>query len=65
MKIDKVKRLYEWAREPLNTQEQEVAMRNFNLFFKQHDMRRNTNINKVFPELHEFIDNCEALNARH
>jgi len=63
--VDKVKRLYEWAREPLNTQEQEVAMRNFNLFFKQHDMRRNTNINKVFPELHEFIDNCEALNARH
>ena len=59
--VDKVRRLLEWAQEPLNTHEQESAMRNFNLFFKQHDKRRNTDINKVFPELKEFINECETI----
>lgn len=62
--IDKVKRLYEWAREPLNTHEELTAMKNFDLFFKQHDMRRNTDIRKTFPELTQFIEECRLLNEQ-
>ena len=63
--VDKVRRLHKWASEPLNTDEEAKAKKNFNLFFNQHDQRRNTNIRKTFPELTTFIDNCEALNAKH
>lgn len=61
--VDKVRRLYEWAREPLNIEEELQAKKNFNLFFKQHDERRNTNIRKTFPELTSFINECENYNA--
>jgi len=60
--IDKVKRLYEWAKQPLNTHEEERAKKNFNLFFNQHDSRRNTNIRKTFPTLVDFIEECRLLN---
>ena len=62
---DKVRRLYEWAMEPLNTEEEVKAKKNFTLFFTQHDERRNTDINKVFPELKQFINHCEDINAKH
>jgi len=57
--VDKVKRLLAWASEPLNTSEELKAKKNFNLFFTEHDKRRNTNINLVFPELKEFIEECK------
>lgn len=57
--VDKVRRLYEWASVPLNTDEAVKAKKNFNLFFTQHDKRRNTDINKVFPELKQFIEECK------
>jgi hypothetical protein len=63
--VDKVRRLYEWAMEPLNTEEEVKAKKNFTLFFTQHDERRNTDINKVFPELKQFINHCEDINAKH
>lgn len=62
--IDKVKRLYEWASTPLNIEEETIAKQNFDLFFKQHDNRRNTNLKDTFPELHTFIKHCEDLNAK-
>lgn len=62
--VDKVRRLYEWASVPLNTAEQESAMKNFDLFFKQHDIRRGTNIRSTFPEMNDFITKCEELNAK-
>ena len=61
--VDKVRRLLDWAKEPLNTDEQELAMKNFDLFFTQHDERRGTDINKVFPEMSEFIKQCKTLNT--
>lgn len=61
--VDKVRRLLEWAQEPLNTDEQEQAMKNFDMFFTQHDKRRNTNINKTFPQLRNFIQQCKTLNT--
>ena len=62
--VDKVRRLYEWAKEPLNTDEEQSAKRNFDLFFKQHDIRRDTNIRKTFPELINFIEECRLLNEQ-
>lgn len=62
--VDKVRRLYEWAMTPLNTNEALTAMKNFDLFFKQHDNRRNTDIQKTFPELENFINECGKLNEQ-
>ena len=62
--VDKVKRLYEWAKEPLNIQEEITEKKNFDLFFKQHDVRRGTDIQKTFPEIANFIKECEDYNAR-
>ena len=62
--VDKVRRLYEWASEPLNTDDALRAKRNFDLFFKQHDLRRNTNIRQTFPELKNFIEECRLLNEQ-
>jgi len=60
--VDKVKRLYSWANTKLNTQDDILAKKNFDLFFAQHDNRRNTNINDCFPELTNFIQECRILN---
>ena len=62
--VDKVRRLYEWAQVPLNTNEQEIAMKDFYKFFTEHDIRRGTNIRTTFPELNNFITKCEELNAK-
>jgi len=62
--IDKVRRLYEWASEPLNTVDDTNARKNFDLFFKQHDVRRNTDIRKTFPQLVTFIEQCRILNEQ-
>lgn len=62
--IDKVRRLYEWASEPLNTADDTNARKNFDLFFKQHDLRRNTDIRKTFPQLETFIEQCRILNEQ-
>jgi len=61
--VDKVRRLYQWALEPLNKEEEILAKKNFSLFFKQHDERRKTCIRTTFPELVSFIDNCEEYNV--
>jgi len=58
--IDKVKRLYDWASEPLDTEDDIMAKKNFKLFFDQHDKRRNTSLLDTFPELKDFYKNCES-----
>jgi len=60
--IDKVKRLYDWAKEPLNAHEDFLARKNFTIFFNEHDRRRNTNLLKSFPTLNDFHKECEELN---
>ena len=59
--VDKVKRLYDWASQPLNTDEEIMAKKNFYHYFKEHDKRRNTNIHEVFPTLKNFIQECREL----
>jgi len=59
--IDKVKRLYDWAVEPMSEEEERLHKKNFYKYFQQYDQRRNLNIRETFPELIDFIDNCGKL----
>ena len=60
--VDKVRRLYEWASTPLNTQEELLFKKTFDSFFKQHDERRGTDIAKTFPQMTSFLNECRTLN---
>jgi len=57
--IDKVRRLYEWAIEPMSAEEELTAKKNFHLYFTEHDRRRNFDIKESFPQLSSFIEECE------
>jgi hypothetical protein len=59
--IDKLQRLYDWAAEPMQPEEEILHKKNFIAHFRQHDERRNTNLKTMFPELLPFIEECEAL----
>ena len=59
--IDKVKRLYDWAVEPMPIGEEVLYKKNFYKYFQQYDQRRNLNIRETFPELIDFIENCGNL----
>lgn len=59
--IDKVKRLYDWAVVPLPKEEEIMAKKNFYKYFMEQDVRRGTNIRETFPEMIEFINECEDL----
>jgi len=59
--IDKVRRLYEWAIQPMSIEEEHLHKKNFYQYFQQYDMRRNLNIRETFPEIINFINNCEQL----
>jgi organic radical activating enzyme len=59
--IDKVKRLYEWAKEPLPTNQEIIAMKNFAIFFDEHDKRRGTDILATFPTITSFYKKCKEL----
>lgn len=56
--ISKVQRLIDWIKSN-DGFDKEKAMKNFYLFFTEHDKRRNTNFQETFPELKEFWQNCE------
>lgn len=59
--IDKVRRLYDWAVEPLSPEEERLHKRNFIMHFREHDKRRGTNLKEMFPEMIDFIQDCEGL----
>lgn len=59
--IDKVKRLYDWAVEPMPKEEEILHKKNFIMHFREHDKRRKTNLKETFPEMIEFIEECEGL----
>jgi len=59
--IDKVRRLYEWAREPMDERNTLLAKKNFAVYFKQKDERQGTNLKETFPEFETFIEECERL----
>jgi hypothetical protein len=60
--ISKVQRLIDWVK--ADTQyNQEENMKNFYLYFKEHDKRNNTDFVKVFPQLEDFWNQCKDLNG--
>jgi hypothetical protein len=59
--IDKVKRLYDWALINMHPNEELNAKKNFYLYFKEHDRRRDTHLDSTFPELNRFIKECREL----
>lgn len=56
IEIQKVKRTYDWMK---SVKQDEILLQNqynFGKFFSEHDKRRGTNFNKIFPELEEFYE---------
>jgi hypothetical protein len=60
--ISKVQRLIDWIKSDTKFNK-EKAMKNFYLFWSEHDRRRGTSILNTFPELEEFWYKCKLLNG--
>jgi len=56
--ISKVQRLIDWVKKD-DKYDRKTAMKNFYLFFSQHDERRGTSFLNTFPELTNFWIECE------
>jgi hypothetical protein len=56
--ISKVQRLIDWVKSDSKF-DRATAMKNFYLFFSQHDERRGTSFLNTFPELTDFWNECE------
>jgi organic radical activating enzyme len=57
----KIKRLLDWMKEPVDFAYKKQLQRDFYLFFKEHDRRRETSFVKNFPEMVSFWMECEKL----
>lgn len=60
--VSKVQRLIDWIQSD-TFYNKDLAMKNFYLYFKETDKRRNTNFLNTFPELEKFWRKCEELNG--
>jgi hypothetical protein len=56
--ISKIQRLIDWIKADDNYN-RSLGMKNFYMFVKEHDSRRNTDFHKTFPELENFWKQCE------
>ena len=59
--INKMRRLIDMSKIPINKERQKLDRINFYKFFSEHDRRRNTNFLETFPELRGFWRRCGAL----
>jgi organic radical activating enzyme len=62
IEIQKIKRIYDWMKAPVDEKRLKTQRRNFGHYFRAHDERRGTDFCKVFPEFEEFYNEC--LNIR-
>lgn len=61
--ISKVQRLIDWIKTPPDF-DIDLQMKNFYLYFSEHDRRRTTNFIEIFPEFEDFYNRCkDKLNA--
>lgn len=58
--ISKVQRLIDWVKND-GKFDRDTAMKNFYLFFSQHDERRGTDFLNTFPELEQLWNECEKI----
>lgn len=59
--IDKVQRLIDWIKGSIF--DNETALKNFYLYFKEHDKRRGTDFCQIFPELNMLWEKSKKLNG--
>lgn len=59
--ISKVQRLIDWVKSDIDF-DRNKSMKNFYLFWSEHDRRRGTDFLNTFPELEIFYKECEKLN---
>lgn len=57
--INKVERLIDWVKTE-NNFDRSLAMKNFYMYFTEHDKRRETNFLETFPELTEQWNRCKT-----
>jgi organic radical activating enzyme len=61
--IARLQRVLDWMKQGISDAEQLKKERaNFYRFFSEHDLRRNTNFEKTFPELQDFWKLCQQVN---
>ncbi len=60
--ISKVQRLIDWIRSDTGF-DKTKAMKNFYLFWSEHDIRRGTSFLNTFPELENFYKQCRQING--
>lgn len=60
--ISKIQRLVDWINAPAQYN-RDLAMKNFYLYFTEHDKRRETSFTQVFPELENFWKDCKDKNG--
>ena len=56
--VSKIQRLIDWIKSETGFN-RALAMKNFYLFFSQHDKRRGTDFVNTFPELENFWKECK------
>tara|TARA_Y100000389_G_scaffold197347_1_gene231786 strand:- start:1015 stop:2448 length:1434 start_codon:yes stop_codon:yes gene_type:complete len=61
VEIQKVKRTYDWMLTDRNEEELLKQRRDFGVFFKEHDRRRETDFKKVYPELADFYEYTQTI----
>jgi hypothetical protein len=61
--IDQVERLCEYMFEPLDTEHLKVQHKDFGIFYKEYDKRRDVTFTDVFPELVDFYNFCLTQNG--
>ena len=61
--ISKVQRLIDWIKSDTKF-DKELAMKNFHLFFTEYDKRNNRRLLDYFPELQDFVIDCQLLQAK-
>jgi len=61
MEIEKMKRLLDWMRSPTPEADKKRWQKDFYLYFKEHDRRRDTNFLETFPEMKNFWEYCATL----
>ena len=59
--VAKMQRILDWMKQPLEDKSMIMAQKDFYLFFKEKDRRRNTDLVKTFPEMKTFYESCKSL----
>ena len=58
IEIQKIKRIYDWMKAPVDEKRLKTQRRNFGHYFRAHDERRGTDFCKTFPEFEDFYHEC-------